>query len=153
MKTGRGTREGMVPGRLTRWLGVLLAVLAAQELAARENIIVVVIDGARFQETIGARDRYIPRMWTLLSQEGSLFTNFRNDGVTTTCPGHTSILTGEWIDIPNDGSLGLGRHLRVFPCSSTGRPLWSSREEEAHDAHLGPTWLRRTLRRCGSRPG
>jgi hypothetical protein len=82
----------------------LLLFLGCQLLAARENVIIVVIDGARHQETFGSGGKYIPRMWNLLSKEGTLFTNFRNDGITATCPGHASILTGSWIDIPNDGS-------------------------------------------------
>ena len=69
-----------------------------------QNVIIVVIDGARYSETFGSENKYIPRMWDIMKPKGTIYTNFYNDGVTKTNPGHAAILTGTWQDIPNDGS-------------------------------------------------
>lgn len=71
-----------------------------------QNVIIVVIDGARYTETFGAGDKYIPLMFNDLKPQGSIFTNFRiaDEGYTTTNPGHASIITGTWQLIKNDGT-------------------------------------------------
>ena len=71
-----------------------------------QNAIIVVIDGARYTETFGAGDKYIPHMYNDLKPQGTIFTNFRiaDEGYTTTNPGHASILTGTWQLIKNDGT-------------------------------------------------
>jgi hypothetical protein len=69
------------------------------------NVFIVVIDGARYSETFGdSLHRYVPVMWNQLRPLGTLYTSFYNDGVTKTIPGHTSILTGTWQTIVNNGS-------------------------------------------------
>jgi len=68
------------------------------------HVIIVVIDGARYSETFGAQDKYIPVMWNTLRAQGTFFTNMRNEGKTSTCPGHSAMLTGEWQFIVNDGT-------------------------------------------------
>jgi hypothetical protein len=78
-----------------------LTVLAGQTQYA----VIVVVDGARYTETFGdPTHTYIPRMWTTLKPQGTLYTNFRNNGYTETCPGHSAIVTGAWQNIANDGS-------------------------------------------------
>src|SRR5208283_4901716 len=77
-------------------LGVTLAFSA-------DHVIIVVIDGARYSETFGAKDKYIPVIWNTLRSQGTMFTNMRNEGKTATCPGHATILTGVWQFIDNDG--------------------------------------------------
>ncbi|MES2590100.1 MAG: sulfatase [Bacteroidota bacterium] len=67
-------------------------------------LVVFVIDGPRFTETFGDTSySLIPRMGKELKKEGVLFTNFMNNGVTHTCPGHTAITTGVYQSITNDG--------------------------------------------------
>lgn len=69
-----------------------------------EYLIVFVIDGPRYTETFGDTSySLIPRMGKELKKEGTLFTNFMNNGVTHTCPGHTAITTGVYQSISNDG--------------------------------------------------
>ena len=70
------------------------------------NVIVIVIDGARYSETFGAKSKYIPHMYNDLKPLGTVYTNFRisDEGQTKTSPGHSSILTGTWQQIANDGS-------------------------------------------------
>ncbi|MCX6138734.1 MAG: alkaline phosphatase family protein [Ignavibacteriales bacterium] len=78
--------------------------LQAQQPADR-YIVITVIDGARYSETIGdPAHRYIPRIWNWLRPQGIIYTAFYNNGVTTTTPGHSSILSGVWQHIANDGS-------------------------------------------------
>jgi len=75
-------------------------------LSLGQNVIIVVIDGARYTETFGSDGKYIPHMFNDLAPEGTIFTNFRiaDKGYTTTNPGQASILTGTWQTIANDGS-------------------------------------------------
>ena len=62
------------------------------------------IDGPRWTETFGDTScRYIPHMGKELVQEGVLFTNFYNNGSTTTNAGHTAITTGFYQHISNGG--------------------------------------------------
>lgn len=66
---------------------------------------VVVIDGPRFSETWGhPEQKYIPLMAGELAPEGTFFSNFRNEGLTNTNPGHTAIVTGRNQYMRNDGS-------------------------------------------------
>lgn len=71
-----------------------------------QNLIIVVIDGARYSETFGGNSEYIPHLYHDLAPSGAIFNNFRiaDEGFTTTNPGQASILTGTWQLIENDGS-------------------------------------------------
>jgi hypothetical protein len=71
-----------------------------------QNVIIVVIDGARYSETFGSDGKFIPHMYNDLAPLGTVFTNFRiaDEGITSTNPGQASILTGTWQIIANDGS-------------------------------------------------
>ena len=71
-----------------------------------QNVIIVVIDGARYSETFGGGNTYIPHMIDDMSPNGYLYTNFRiaDTGKTETNPGHATILSGTWQQIANDGS-------------------------------------------------
>ena len=67
-----------------------------------QNVIIVVIDGARYDDTF-SNGTSIPRMWNDLRQQGTYYTNFYNDSMTSTIPGHTYIVTGKWQNINNEG--------------------------------------------------
>ncbi|WP_343634378.1 alkaline phosphatase family protein [Fluviicola sp.] len=69
-----------------------------------QNVIVVVIDGPRYSETWGDPLRANIPVRDSLSDYGVLLTNFRNQGVTFTIPGHTAICTGNYQSITNDGT-------------------------------------------------
>ena len=70
-----------------------------------KNVIVVVIDGARYSETWGdPSHQYIPRLANQLAMNGLINTNFYNNGATYTVPGHTAITTSNYQGINNGGS-------------------------------------------------
>jgi predicted AlkP superfamily pyrophosphatase or phosphodiesterase len=70
-----------------------------------KNVIVVVVDGARYSETWGDdTHQYVPRMSNQLSKKGTIYTQFYNDGPTYTNAGHTAISTGNYQEINNGGT-------------------------------------------------
>ncbi|MDH3269138.1 MAG: sulfatase-like hydrolase/transferase, partial [Ignavibacteria bacterium] len=72
-----------------------------------QNAIIVVMDGARYTETFGAGNTYIPHLYDDMKPLGTLFTNYNIDypsGLTETCPGHAAIEAGTWQPIANNGS-------------------------------------------------
>ena len=70
------------------------------------NVFLVVIDGSRQTETsFDSTHQYIPHLWNELRPLGSLNTTFSNISVTVTCPGHSTLASGIWQDIPNNGSV------------------------------------------------
>ncbi|MDH3267719.1 MAG: sulfatase-like hydrolase/transferase [Ignavibacteria bacterium] len=85
---------------------ILLLFFFLSSLIVGQNVIIVVIDGARYSETFGSDGKYIPHMYNDLAPLGTVFTNFRisDEGITSTNPGQASILTGTWQVIENDGS-------------------------------------------------
>jgi hypothetical protein len=68
-----------------------------------QNVIIILIDGARYTETCGAGNLYMPHLWKEIRQFGTLWTNFRNDSITSTEPAHSSIVTGKWQINDNKG--------------------------------------------------
>jgi phosphopentomutase len=54
---------------------------------------------------MGAKDLDMPKTWNHLVPLGTMWTNFRNEGITLTNPGHSSIETGTWQDLDNEGKL------------------------------------------------
>jgi hypothetical protein len=67
-------------------------------------VVIFVIDGPRYSETFGdTACTLIPRMGKELVKEGTLFTNFQNNGVTHTNPGHAAITTGVYQNLKNNG--------------------------------------------------
>lgn len=96
-----------------KWLlllvsGLILVTHCAHDLPPRpayktQRVIIVVVDGPRYQETWEAGGKYIPMRFQLATQ-GVLFKNFTNDGITLTNPGHTAICTGIYQNIDNGGN-------------------------------------------------
>jgi len=69
-----------------------------------QNVIIIVVDGPRYSETWGDPSRINIPVRDSLSAYGVLLTNFTNQGITYTIPGHTAICTGNYQSIANDGS-------------------------------------------------
>lgn len=72
-----------------------------------QNVIIVVVDGARYSETFGEGDTYIPHLYNDLKPLGTLYTDFRIDypsGNTETCSGHSTIESGTWQNIDEEGN-------------------------------------------------
>jgi len=84
---------------------ILLFLLLANILFA-QNVIIVVIDGARYTESFGGGNTFIPHLYDDLRPQGYLYTNFRiaHEGKTETNPGHATILSGTWQQIANNGT-------------------------------------------------
>ena len=69
------------------------------------NVVILVIGGPRYAETFGdPTHANIPRIWNDLRPQGTIFENFRNEGVTKAVSGHAAMLTGRWLDLAEDGS-------------------------------------------------
>lgn len=78
-----------------------------------ENVVIVVIDGPRFQETWGDNNHENIPVQSALLKEGVLFRNFYNEGNTYTLSGHVAITTGYYEDVVNNGS-ELPKHHSIF---------------------------------------
>jgi predicted AlkP superfamily pyrophosphatase or phosphodiesterase len=89
----------------TLLLSIILTLLTLAPVTLRaQNVFIVVIDGLRYSEAYPEEDRNLPFIWNELRPKGTIFTNFRNDGRTVTCPGHAAFLTGVAEKLKNDGS-------------------------------------------------
>ena len=79
-----------------------------------ENVIVMIMDGPRYSETWGdPTHQYIPRMANDMAKYGVIYENFRNNGPTYTCSGHTAISTGVYQRVENSGK-ELPKHPTIF---------------------------------------
>lgn len=94
---------GVSIGRLA-FLVLLYCFLGQSSIIASTRIVIVMIDGGRYAETLGSKAVNMPHIWNELRKEGTIYTNFRNDGITKTCAGHASVLSGTWQQLKNDGS-------------------------------------------------
>jgi hypothetical protein len=90
---------------MNRILANAVLLLASVCVAFAQNAIVVVMDGARYTETLGADSANIPWLWNTLRPQGMIWTDFRNNGLTLTNPGHATIESGIWQNIDNSGVL------------------------------------------------
>tara|TARA_R110002050_G_C8962829_1_gene514728 strand:- start:1475 stop:2440 length:966 start_codon:yes stop_codon:yes gene_type:complete len=69
------------------------------------NVVILVMDGARFTETWGdSTHQYIPRLANRVFNSGNVYTKFYNQGPTYTNSGHSAITTGNYQKIDNTGS-------------------------------------------------
>ncbi len=69
-----------------------------------ENVIIIVVDGARFSETWGdSTHQYIPYFSNNISEFGIVNSEFYNNGKTSTVAGFTSITTGVYEKLNNKG--------------------------------------------------
>lgn len=68
-------------------------------------VVVICIDGVRWTEMFGDVNKtYIPNI-AAIAVSGALLSDFRNNGVTTTIPGHDALVTGIYENIANDGTI------------------------------------------------
>lgn len=69
-----------------------------------KNVIVVIIDGARYSETWGdSSHQFIPYFANEISKNGIINTEFYNNGPTYTLAGHSALTTGNYQEINNTG--------------------------------------------------
>jgi hypothetical protein len=85
-------------------LAVILIIVEYAVAFQTENVFLVIIDGARYSETIGDETHAnIPKMYSL-SLNGCVNTSFYNDKKTKTLNGVSAILTGKWTDFTSRGT-------------------------------------------------
>jgi hypothetical protein len=83
--------------------------------ANAENIIIVIIDGARYSETLGDTSRtYTPEMWKLADQ-GTHLTHFYNDSMTYTARAIPALWCGTWTDVRDTFYAGSNTKYAVKP--------------------------------------
>lgn len=89
-----------------------------------KNVVIVVVDGPRYTETWGSKDRsLVQHQERNLLPEGVINTSFYNDGFTYTNSGHAAITTGVRQQI-NNGGHELPRNPSIFQLwrEATGKP-------------------------------
>ena len=94
------------------------------------KLVFISIDGPRWEETWGDNThQYQPYLRDSLQQLGCIFTNFYNNGITSTVPGHTALLTGHYQNIANNGS-----EYPMYP--SLGQLFLQKRQNSASNSWL-----------------
>ena len=69
-----------------------------------ENVIIIVVDGARYSETWGdSTHQYIPYFSNEIAEFGIVNTAFYNNGKTSTIAGYVALTTGVYQELNNDG--------------------------------------------------
>lgn len=95
-----------------------------------QKLVFILVDGPRYQETWGdAAHTYQPYLRDSLQQLGCVFTEFYNNGITFTNPGHTALLTGHYQNIANNGS-----EFPMYP--SLGQLFLEKRQKPANHSWL-----------------
>ncbi|RLD55762.1 MAG: hypothetical protein DRJ05_12430 [Bacteroidetes bacterium] len=86
--------------QLLRFIFVLILLsITISSFSQDEKIVIVIIDGARYSETLGDTTRvYTPNMWEI-ADEGTMIDNFYNDGVTSTYRAIPALWSGAWTDV------------------------------------------------------
>ena len=69
-----------------------------------ENVIMIIIDGIRYDHGLGAGPTNMPYLWNELGPLASINTSFYTETLTSTNSGHGSMVTGTWQVLRNDGS-------------------------------------------------
>lgn len=91
----------------------LTAATAAQSSYRTERVVLVVLDGVRYTETLGDTTRALmPRLWSELAPQGIVNHCFFNAGLTRTYPGHAAILTGVYREYTNGATNFFGLKFR-----------------------------------------
>ncbi|MFQ6617190.1 MAG: alkaline phosphatase family protein [Fidelibacterota bacterium] len=88
---------------------------ASPQFGKTENVVVVVIDGARYTETFGDTSHsFIPSMHSI-SLEGSIVDSFYNDGYTYTRRAIPAIWTGAWTEVRDTVVNNISTQYTVLP--------------------------------------
>ncbi|MGE0562822.1 MAG: sulfatase-like hydrolase/transferase [Flavobacteriales bacterium] len=70
-----------------------------------ENVIIIVMDGARYSETWGDNTHLnIPYLAGNIKSKGVVNSNFYNNGFTVTSPGHLAMISGQYYNLNNGGA-------------------------------------------------
>ena len=86
-------------GKVTLILTLFISTLSICKSQSTDKIMIVIIDGARYSETLGdPTHTYTPEMWDLAT-EGTVVDNFTNDGITKTYRAIPALWCGAWTDV------------------------------------------------------
>ncbi len=97
---------------LAIFLFLLLYRIQAQEA---DKIVIIIIDGARYTETLGDSTKsYTPVMWDL-TKEGSVASNFNNDKYTYTSRAIPALWCGAWTELQDVEYQGSTTQSAVLP--------------------------------------
>lgn len=78
---------------------LLLIFIAPVSSFSSENMMIIIIDGARYSETFGdISHSYIPKMWDL-SRKGTIIDAFYNDSLTYTSRAVPALWCGSWTEV------------------------------------------------------
>ena len=79
-------------------------IIEEQEGYKTENVIIIVMDGARYSETWGDNShQYIPNLASNIKTKSVVNTKFYNNGFTWTSPGHLAMVSGQHYNLNNGG--------------------------------------------------
>ena len=94
---------------------LILSGFARSRAQSTDKIMVIIIDGARYSETLDdPTHTYTPQMWSL-SQQGTILNNFSNDGYTYTSRAIPALWCGAWTDVQNITYQGSATQQSVLP--------------------------------------
>ncbi len=93
----------------------LLSLFSGTQARGAESVIVVVIDGARYSETLGDSTRSCtPNLWRL-SAQGAMVVHFQNDSFTTTSRALPALWCGTWTEVRDTVYQGVSTRYAVKP--------------------------------------
>jgi len=99
----------------TLYLFLFLLVFIQSKAQGDYKMMIVIIDGARYSETLGdATHTYTPRMWELTTQ-GTMVSSFINDNYTYTSRAIPALWCGAWTDVQSITYNGSSTQYAVLP--------------------------------------
>ena len=94
---------------------IFLTIPRTTDLSASDNMVIIIIDGARYSETFGdTSHQYIPNMWNM-SAEGSVINTFYNDSMTYTSKAIPALWCGTWTETVDTVYNGYNTQYAVKP--------------------------------------
>jgi len=85
--------------RITVIAFILLFCLNEIKSQSTEKVMIIIIDGARYTETLGdLSETYTPEMWNL-ARQGTMLSQFKNDNYTFTSRAIPALWSGTWTDV------------------------------------------------------
>ena len=97
------------------FLILFFALQTITKAQSTDKMVIVIIDGARYTETLGdATHTYTPRMWGLTSQ-GAMVSNFTNNNYTYTSRAIPALWCGAWTDVQSITYNGSSTQCAVLP--------------------------------------
>jgi hypothetical protein len=97
------------------YLFIIFSGFKVSRAQSADKIMIVIIDGARFTETLGdASHTYTPKMWGL-SQLGTTINNFSNDNFTYTSRAIPALWCGAWTGVQSITYNGSATQYAILP--------------------------------------